>query len=97
MNKKPINMALATSIFTVILFFLSVLFISSASAKSNWGQFKADFESFVDNLQIKGLSPFEIAVQAKGQMIQLIQESASKGMTLKEITAVVKTATKGAV
>ena len=97
MKTNNTKKTLATSIFTIIFIFLSALFIPSASAQSNLSQIKADFESSVDDLQIKGLSPFEIAVQIRGQMIQLIQESANQGMTLKQITAVVKSATKGAV
>jgi hypothetical protein len=97
MRHKNRKKTLATSIFTIIFVFLSVLFVSSVSSQSILRQTKADFESFVDNLQNQGLSPFEIAVQIKGEMIKLIQESANHGMTLREITALVKSATRGAV
>jgi hypothetical protein len=96
-NTKNTKKTLATPIFTIIFVFLSVLFIPSASAQSSFSQIKAEFENSVDDLQIKGLSPFEIAVRIRGEMIQLIQESANRGMTLKQIVAVAKNATKGAV
>ena len=97
MNTKYKKIVLLLGKFTIFLLFFSFVFNSSAYAQINLSQVKNNFESFVDNFQTQGLSPFEIAVKTKNQMTQLIRESASKGFTLKEIAAFVEEATRGAV
>ena len=97
LNMKHKNSTLATSSVLVAFVFIFFGFIPEASAQFTQDKVNQHFEKFVDKYQDKGLCPFEIAVKIKAHMAQLIQQSASTGITLKQITALVKAAAGGAV
>lgn len=88
-------------IFFFLFFAALVLTVETAHSDSSpqftKDQIKTDFEKLVDNYQDEGLSPSDIADRIMKQMTLLIERSADKGLTLKQISALVETAAEGAI